>query len=112
MGADGLDVDRGGAPVIDDGLTAEERAECLRKMRAASSAFYFAAVQCGNHAFIEFTGLMNDYIAACEDAHRAGVDFTRANVHTGTHLPLPGYRLAYLDEKLECIYGIRRFTRE
>jgi hypothetical protein len=87
-------------------MDADERAVCLEKMRAASSAFYFAAVRAGNHPFIEFCGLMNEYIAACADAHNRGDDFTEFSVHAGKHLPLPSYRVDYLNEKLACIYGL------
>jgi hypothetical protein len=68
--------------VVLDGLSPEEREECLRAMQAASNAFYAAATRCGNHAFIEFTGLMNEYIQLCWEAHRNGIDFTRASVHS------------------------------
>lgn len=84
----------------------KERDICLAKMRNASDAFYSAAVGTGNHAFIEFTGLMNEYIKLCYDASEQGVDFMTANIHAGSHLPFKGYHKAYLNEKLECIYGV------
>lgn len=86
--------------------TVEERAAMLRGMRGASDYFYSMAVRIGVHAFIEFTGLMNEFIKLCEEAHAAGIDFTMANVHTGQHLPFQPHHIAYLYEKLECIYGI------
>ncbi len=88
-------------------MSPNEREQCLKDMQSASSAFYCAAVRCGNHAFIEFTGLMNEYIQACRDAHNKGEDFTEANVHVGKHLPLAPHRVLYLNEKLECIYGLK-----
>jgi hypothetical protein len=88
-------------------MSADERPACLEKMRDASTEFYFAAVRTGNHAFIEFCGLMNEYIAACRDAHNRGEDFTEFSVHAGKHLPLPSYRVQYLNEKLTCIYGLQ-----
>ena len=45
-------------------------------MQAASDAFYRSAVSIGNHPFIEFAGLMNEYITACRAAHTEGIDFT------------------------------------
>lgn len=89
-----------------DEQTTAELEECIAKMKAASSAFYIAAIHCeGNHAFIEFTGLMNEYIAVCEDRMREGVDFRFINKHCGAP-PLAPYRLAYLNDKIDCIYGV------
>jgi len=83
----------------------EARAEALRRMRATSNAFYASAAQAGCHAFIEFCGLMNEYIKLCEEAEAAGIDWLLANTHTGQALPLKSYNVAYLAEKLDCIYG-------
>ena len=85
--------------------TVEERAAMLRRMRGASDYFYSMAVRIGVHAFIEFTGLMNEFIKLCEEAHEKGIDFTMANVHSGQHLPFQPHHIAYVYEKLECIYG-------
>jgi hypothetical protein len=87
-------------------MTAADREACLKAMHSASSAFYTLAVRAGNHAFIEFTGLMNEYINLCQQAHEQGIDFTMLNVHTGQHLPFQAHHFNYLAEKLECIYGI------
>lgn len=91
-----------------------ERAVTLRKMREASAAFYTAATQIGNHPFIEFTGLMNEYIKACEQAHEQGIDFSECNTHSKQDLPMPSYMIAYVNEKLECIFTGRSVitTRE
>jgi hypothetical protein len=89
----------------DEVYSAEERAPMLPRMRAASAAFYRAAVQIGCHPFIEFAGLMNEYIKLCEQAHEAGIDFTNTNAHSGNALPMQDYNVRYLAEKLECIYG-------
>lgn len=77
----------------------------LKRMQQASNAFYAAAIAIGNHPFIEFTGLMNEYIKICEDAHAMGIDFSNCNIHTGERLPVASYRQAYMQEKLECIFG-------
>lgn len=74
-------------------------------MQATSNTFYQSATHIGNHAFIEFCGLMNEYIKACRDAIREGIDFTQANVHTGLPLPLQEHHLEYIQEKFSCIYG-------
>jgi len=83
----------------------EELEEMVTKMRSASNAFYGMACATGNHAFIEFTGLMNEYIKVCQEAVEVGVDFTECTAHTGKMLPMKGYHADYLGEKLECIYG-------
>jgi hypothetical protein len=85
--------------------THEERAAILAKMHAASNAFYRAAVASGCHAFIEFTGLMNEYIKLCHEADSSGIEWVHANVHGDIHLPFAPLHIAYLSEKLECIYG-------
>lgn len=81
-----------------------ERLAAIAAMHAASSAFYAAAVKIGNHPFIEFTGLMNEYIQACIDADKHGLDFSNCNAHSGHELPLSDYRVKYINEKLECIF--------
>jgi len=87
--------------------TPEERREILRRMHAASNNFYAAAARAGCHAFIEFTGLMNEFIKLCETAEAQGIPWVRANVHGDVHLPFKPHHIEYLSEKLECIYGKR-----
>lgn len=81
-----------------------EREAALSRMQQASHAFYASAVSIGVHPFIEFCGLMNEYIKACEAAHRRGQDFTEFNAHTGKSLPMESYMVNYVNEKLECIF--------
>ena len=78
---------------------------CLRKMQEASHAFYAAAQATGNHAFIEWTGLQNEYINMCSCALEKGIDFTTANAHSGRALPVEPFQAKYIAEKLHCIYG-------
>lgn len=77
----------------------------LRGMRAVADKFYAGAVRVGHHPFIEFCGLMNEYINLCEAAHAHGEDFTQASAHTGRALGMATHHASYLAEKLECIYG-------
>lgn len=77
----------------------------LEQMRQVSAKFYAAAVGIQNHAFIEFNGLMAEYIKLCERAHAKGIDFTRCNIHTGTTLPLEAFNVDYISEKLGCIFS-------
>ncbi|WP_028604490.1 hypothetical protein [Ottowia thiooxydans] len=86
-------------------MNAHEREQALLEMRRTADAFYRSAVKIGNHPFIEFAGLMNEYIAACQLAHKDGVDFSECNVHNGKNLPLKPFMSDYINEKLECIFS-------
>jgi hypothetical protein len=82
----------------------QEREEAIANMKLAAKTFYHSAVAIHNHPFIEFAGLMEEYIKACEVAHAKGIDFSGCNTHTGQDLPLEDYNVAYINEKLECIF--------
>lgn len=88
-------------------MNTDERAQALHTMEMVSSVFYSMAVRIGVHPFIEFTGLMNEYIKACQHAHAKGIDFTNCNAHSGVELPLEEYMVRYINEKLNCIFGDR-----
>lgn len=78
----------------------------LTQMRAASNTFYRMAVISECHAFIEFTGLMNEYIKVCERMTLNGdISWMMANTHTNVPLALFPFEASYLAEKLDCIYG-------
>lgn len=83
----------------------EELRAMIADMKEASAVFYSMAQRVGNHAFIEHTGLMNEYIKLCDAAVAAGIDFTCANTHLGQELPFGKHNLVYIVEKLDCIYG-------
>lgn len=82
-----------------------DRTEMLAKMRRASQCFYVLARSAGCHAFLEFTGLINEFIVLCEAAEARGIDWTIADTHTGVTLPMMQFHMTYLAEKLDCIYG-------
>ncbi len=85
--------------------TPAERAEILARMREVSAWFYLAAQRVGCHAFIEFTGLMNEFRQRCERAEEAGdASWIGANGHD-VNMPLKPYEVDYIREKLHCIYG-------
>lgn len=87
-------------------FTPEELQEMILRMKVASSAFYRDAVWSGCHPFIEFTGLINEYIKLCQAALAQGIDFTETSIHGGGQpLPMLPHHRNYLREKLECIYG-------
>jgi hypothetical protein len=97
------------APVekpAEDFYTAEERIDMLRKMRAASDAFYWAAFHARCHSFIEFAGFMNEFIALCAEAQEQGVDWTQSSVHNqAATLPMQPWHAKYLGEKFGCIFA-------
>ena len=85
-------------------MNSQERAAAIRAMHETSQAFYASAVRIGNHPFIEFCGLMNEYIKACELAHEKGIDFSNCSGHSGQPLPMRPYMVDYVNEKLGCIF--------
>jgi hypothetical protein len=91
--------------VAAQGPSVAERARMLDQMRQVSDRFYAAAVAIKNHAFIEFNGLIVEYITLCQRAHDQGIDFTRCNIHTGTTLPMEPFNVDYISEKLGCIFS-------
>lgn len=96
-------------------LTTERINELQRSiiaMQEIASKFYHAAIHVHNHPFIEFNGLMTEYIKCCETALAEGVDFTLCNVHTGKQLPMFEHQVRYTNEKLECIYTGRSVLKE
>lgn len=88
-----------------NGFTVDERAAMLDGMARASNLLYRDAVRIGHHPFIEFCGLINEYVKICARAHRQGVDFTESSAHSGKPLPVFGHEAEYIGEKLGCIYG-------
>lgn len=84
--------------------SAEEREWMLEQMQAVKNGFYAAAQRIGNHPFVEFAGLLHEYIEACRVAHAAGIDFTQCNSHSGVALPLHNHQVDYINEKLGCIF--------
>lgn len=85
-------------------MTAEDREVALARMQQLSDAFYRHAISIGVHPFIEFAGIMNEYIKCARASHESGIDFSECNTHSGVSLPMPGFSVDYVNEKLECIF--------
>jgi hypothetical protein len=84
--------------------------ESLAAMKVAAGNFYNNAQLTNCHAFLEFTGLINEYIKLCEENLRAGNDFTKANIHTSSStelLKMSEHNVAYMNEKIRCIFQAR-----
>lgn len=81
----------------------------VERMRNVANATYDLFFRAGMgddaHAFLEFNGLMQKYVQLCRKAAERGIDFREANVHLGTPLPVATHDMAYLGEKLRCIFG-------
>lgn len=85
-------------------MNQKERETALISMQALSSCFYYHATRIGVHPFLEFNGLLVEYIKICQEAHDNGIDFTECSKHSGRHLPMDGHQINYINEKLECIF--------
>ncbi len=69
----------------------------LAQMHRAKDVFYGLAQQAGWHSFLEFAGLMSKYIELVERAYEQTGEFVV--------LPMKGHDVAYLLDKLDCIFG-------
>lgn len=56
------------------------------------------------HAFVEWCGVMSEHLNLVDKLLISGVDAFDMNQHTGQQLPIPPYQLAYMAEKMECIF--------
>jgi hypothetical protein len=71
----------------------------LEQMRFTANEFYSSAVRIGQHTFIEFNGMLLEYIKGCQNMYLAEVDFTMNNQRPTEE------ELHYIGEKFECIWG-------
>ncbi|MEG4396485.1 hypothetical protein [Microcoleus sp. BROC3] len=81
--------------------------EILEAMKIASHNYYREAVCTNCHTFIEFIGLINEYIKICErNFKQRGVDFTTTSAHCPgePRLQIEEWELEYINEKLRCIF--------
>lgn len=89
-----------------DNYTRDERKALLEGMQRISDAYYSMSASLGVHPFIEFAGLMNEFIKLCYAAEAAGDEtWPFASTHSGRSLPMKSFHVLYLAEKLDCIYG-------
>jgi len=86
--------------------TKEERQGMLRRMAEIADAFYWSAFVARVHSFIEFAGLMNEFIKLCSEAEVQDIDWTQSNVHSqAATLPMQTWHAQYLGEKFGCIFA-------
>jgi hypothetical protein len=89
-----------------------DRELILGKMQRASDTFYRLAVWSECHSFVEFTGLMNEFIKICRQSLQDGIPFEQASTHSGVALAMQPFHAAYLAEKLNCIYGMSLLAKQ
>jgi hypothetical protein len=87
--------------------------EILVAMEAASANYYREAIATNCHTFIEFTGLINEYIKICKRNLKEGVDFTQTSVHHtgGQTLHIQQWECDYINDKLRCIFPNLRMVK-
>lgn len=81
--------------------------EILEAMKIASNNYYREAIATNCHTFIEFTGLINEYIKICErNLKQRGVDFTKTSAHCPGEpkLQIENWEFDYINDKLRCIF--------
>jgi hypothetical protein len=81
--------------------------EILKAMKIAANNYYREAIATNCHTFIEFTGLINEYIKICErNLKQRGVDFTKTSAHCPDEprLQIESWQLDYINDKLRCIF--------
>lgn len=100
-----VDTGGGGAKIGDTGYTRDDLTDMIAKMNDVTKSFYAAATQTGCHGFIEFCGLMGEYVKMCEFSLENGIDFATANTHNERPLAAAPHQIAYIVEKLDCIFG-------
>jgi hypothetical protein len=90
---------------MNNAYTREELETMLQEMERLATGIYLQLVRIGCHPFIEFCGLMREYVKVCKQAHAQGVQFPFASGHGETALPASHMELQYLAEKLHCIFS-------
>lgn len=77
----------------------EELKELLNMMSHTSAQYYQRAVRHHVHEFVEFTGLINEYLKMCQDMVDRDIDPTVHGLKGREH------NFRYIAEKLICIFG-------
>ncbi len=96
----------------EDEYTPKERSndlELIKSLHSEVLSFYNGLFNLNTggrfHAFVEWCGIMSEHLNIMEDLIQKGEPAFHMNRHVGKAPPIPGYRLTYLSEKVECIFG-------
>lgn len=77
-------------------------------LKAEVTTFYYKLFNLGVggrfHAFVEWCGVMTEHLNITSDLLQQGLPAFEMNQHTGETPPIAGFRLAYLADKMECIF--------
>ena len=79
--------------------------ESLLRMQAIINQFYREAVYANCHPFIEFAGLMEEYVKVCRHNLERGIDFRECHGHSNMQLQFESWHLNYLTQKWGCIFN-------
>jgi hypothetical protein len=89
--------------------TKEELLALVARMRKVAeqtyALFFVSGMGAEVHAFIEFNGVISKYVDICQRCALQGIDFRFLNTHGSQALPVHAHDMAYLGEKLDCIFG-------
>jgi hypothetical protein len=89
--------------------TEEELTGIIEEMKQIAQIFYMLCTKAGLahrcHPFLEFTGLMREYIHGCTMLTREGSDFRRSSGHSNKESAQLPIDIRYIAEKLNCIFG-------
>lgn len=92
-------------PRLEPEYTRQELLDLCAKMDAAVQRTYPLLVACGVHPLVEFNGLMHEYVVLCRALADKGVQFPFASVHGSVSVEAEDHSVAYLSEKLACIFA-------
>lgn len=93
------------AGALDRPYSIEDLLKICRKMDAVVEKIYPMMTSCEVHPFVEFNGLMREYVVICRILARSGVAFPFASNHGTMAVEVPDYTIEYMAEKLGCIFA-------
>lgn len=71
----------------------------IKEMDVIVDLFYTSTMRIGHRPFMEFAGLMKEYVKICRVADSQGIDYV-----TTEKLPIRPDQLSYINEKLVGIF--------
>lgn len=87
---------------VNTGVPAANAEEALKRAQEIATAFYPLGTQCGVHSMIEWCGVMSEHVKMLQVAVEQGVDPREVDQHHAGQIPVPGFMVEYLTEKLGC----------
>lgn len=91
------------------GMTRDEAVVFIGQLRETVNLYYGSLFKLNTggkfHAFVEWCGVMGEHLNIVEGLVKKGHNPFADNVHSGHTLPIPPFQLAYMAEKMECIFN-------